>query len=112
MPWEASTSKNRPFTCGQRSADLVAKVHVARGVDEMQHVVAMVHSHVLGLDGDAAFAFDVHRVEILGPHEAGVDRPGQLQNAVGKRRLAVINVADDGEVPDAIGRDRTVRWGG
>jgi hypothetical protein len=31
-------------------------------------------------------------------------RVGQLQDAVGKRRLAVVDVGDDGEVADAVER--------
>ena len=60
------------------------------------------HPDVLGLDGDAPLPLDVHRVEVLLAHQPGVDRPGQLQDAVGQGRLAVVDVADDGEVADAV----------
>ena len=94
--------QHRPLAGGQRPADLVAEVDVARGVDEVQGVVLPRHPDVLGLDGDAPLPLDVHRVEVLLPHLAGVDRPGQLQDAVGQRRLAVVDVADDGEVADTV----------
>ena len=58
---------------------------------------------VLGLDGDAAFAFDVHRVEVLGAHEARVDGAGDLEDAVRQRGLAVIDVRDDADGPDFAG---------
>ena len=64
-----------------------------------------VDPHVLGLDGDAPLPLDVHGVEVLLPHEPGVDGSGDLQDAVRQGRLAVVDVADDGEVADALDRD-------
>ena len=55
---------------------------------------------VLRLDGDAALALDVHAVEVLGAHLAPLDEPGDLEHPVGQRRLAVVDVGDDAEVPD------------
>ena len=98
--------QDRPLAGRQGPADLVAEVDVARGVDEVQDVVGVVHPDVLGLDGDAPLPLDVHRVEVLLAHEPGVDGPGQLQDAVRQGRLAVVDVADDREVPDALGGDR------
>ncbi len=60
-----------------------------------------VDADVLGLDRDAPLAFEVHRVEILRAHVAGVDRAGDLEDAIGQRRLAVVDVRDDREVADA-----------
>ncbi|EUA87528.1 hypothetical protein I551_5960 [Mycobacterium ulcerans str. Harvey] len=31
--------------------------------------------HILRLDGDPAFAFDIHPVQVLGPHRALVNDP-------------------------------------
>ena len=96
----------------ERPRHLVGEVDVARGVDHVQHVHAGLgallvvvrhgprHPHGLALDGDAALALDVHPVEILRPGHPLVDDPGQLQHPVGKRRLAVVDVRDDAEVPD------------
>ena len=64
-----------PFARGQRPADLVAEVHVARGVDEVEGVVLPRDPHVLGLDGDAPLALDVHRVEVLLAHWRGSTAP-------------------------------------
>ena len=63
-----------------------------------------VEPDVLGLDRDAPLALEVHRVEVLGPHVAGVDGAGQLEDAVGERRLPVVDVGDDAEVADAVDR--------
>jgi hypothetical protein len=54
----------------------------------------------LGLDGDAPLAFDVHPVEILRSHIPIGDDAGELQHPVGQRRLAVIDMGDDAEVPN------------
>ena len=42
--------------------DLAAEVGVAGGIDDVDGVAAPVDRGVLGLDGDALFAFEVHRV--------------------------------------------------
>ena len=60
-----------------------------------------VDAHVLGLDRDAPLALEVHRVEVLLAHVAGVDGAGDLEDAVRQRRLAVVDVGDDREVADA-----------
>src|SRR6202034_4465510 len=91
-----------PLAGGQRPADLVAEIHVAGRVDQVQRVVLPRHPHVLGLDGDAPLPLDVHRVEVLLPHHAGVDGPGQLEDPVGQGGLTVVDVADDGEVTDTL----------
>src|SRR4029434_6424101 len=41
-------------------------------------------------------------IEHLGFHFAGLQRPGQLQKAVGEGRLAVIDVGDDREVTNVL----------
>ena len=52
------------------------------------------------LDRDAALALEVHRVEHLRFHLARLQRAGDLEEAVGERRLAVVDVRDDREVAD------------
>jgi len=42
----------------------------------------------------------VHPVQVLRPHLAAFHHPGELQHAVSQRRLAMIDVGDDAEVPD------------
>ena len=86
---------------GQRPGHLVAEVDVAGGVDEVDDVVAVVEPDRLELDGDAPLPLDVHRVEVLGPHVPGVDGAAQLEEAIGERALAVVDVRHDGEVAKA-----------
>ena len=52
------------------------------------------------LDGDAAFALQVHAVEDLGLHLARLQGPGHLEESVGQGRLAVVDVRHDGEIAD------------
>jgi hypothetical protein len=54
----------------------------------------------LALDRDPALPLEVHRVQQLGAHLAGIDGVGELENAIGERRLAVVDVRDDREVAD------------
>ena len=90
------------LACGQRAAHLVAEVDVTGRVDQVVHVPVPVDADVLGLDRDAALALEIHRVEILRLHVAGLDRPGDLEDAVGQRRLAMVDVGDDREIPDPV----------
>ena len=93
----------------QRAAHLVGEVDVPGGVDEVQDDLlagAVLpgdlprQPDVLRLDRDPALALDVHAVEVLSAHVARLDDAGELQHAVGQRRLAVVDVGDDAEVPD------------
>ncbi len=91
---------------GERAGDLVAEVDVAGGVDEVELVADAVlraegHADGLGLDGDALLALEVHVVEHLRGHVALRDGAGLLEQPVGERRFAVVDVGDDAEVADA-----------
>ena len=97
--------EDRALTCRKAARDLVGEVDVSGSVDEVEDVVAAVlgaigQAHRLGLDGDAALALDVHAVEVLGTHLAGIDHAGELQHPVGKGRLAVVDMGDDAEIAD------------
>jgi hypothetical protein len=91
--------EDRALARRQAPADLVGEVDVPGCVDEVQDVVAPVQADGLELDRDAALALDVHRVEVLLPHQAGIDRARPFEQAVRQRRLAVVDVRDDAEVP-------------
>ena len=56
----------------------------------------------LRLDGDAALALDRIGVEHLGFHLARLEAAADLDDAVGKRGLAVVDVGDDGKVADVL----------
>src|SRR6185369_10265379 len=59
---------------------------------------------------DPALALDIHGVEHLFLHLAGLQRPGGLDQAVGQRRFAMVDMRNDGEV--AYIRDRDGCHGG
>jgi len=99
--------EQRALAGGERARDLVAEVHVPRGVDEVELVAVPVaraigERHRLGLDGDAALALELHGVEHLLLHLALAEPAADLDEAVGERGLAVVHVRDDGEVADAL----------
>ncbi len=96
-------NKQRPLASRQTARNLIAEVHMSRRVHEIQNVSLAVfgrigEAHGLRLDCDAALALDVHRVEHLGFHVARVERAAKLDQAVGKRGLAVVNMGNDREV--------------
>ena len=93
------------FACGQAAADLVSEVDMTRGVDEVELVGlaiigGIVDANSLAFDGDAAFALDVHAVKQLSLHIAMRHGAGHLQNAVGERGLAMVDMGDDAEISD------------
>jgi hypothetical protein len=56
----------------------------------------------LRLDGDAALALDVHRVEHLRFHLAIGEAAAALDDAIGQRALAVVDVGNDREISDVV----------
>ena len=108
--------QQRALAGGQAARHLVGEVDVPGRVDQVQLVHAVVggteqHPHRLRLDRDAALALEIHRVEQLVAHVAVGHRLGDLQDAIGQRRLAVVDVGDDREVADARERHRVKRTG-
>src|SRR6056297_935950 len=90
-----------------RAGDVAPEVHVARGVDEVDEVVGVLvlvgHRNVRRVDGDSPLLLvflRVHR-ELLA---RGVlrDHAGTGQQVVGERRLPVVDVRGDGDVPDVL----------
>ena len=59
--------------------------------------------HGAGLDRDAALLLELHVVEHLLVHLARGDGAAALEDAVGQRRLPVVDVGDDREVADELG---------
>ena len=99
--------QQRAFARGERARDLVTEIDVARRVDQVEHVGlavlgGVVEPHRMRLDRDAALALEIHAVEHLRFHLARLQRPGELEKAVGQRRLAVIDVRDDREVTNVL----------
>ena len=78
---------------------------MARRVDQIEHVIlpvlgVIINAHRVGLDGDAALALDVHGIQQLFFHVPRLDRAGGLDQPVGKGRLAVVDMRDDGKIAD------------
>ena len=73
------------------------------GVDQVQHESLpiprhIIESHGLRLDGDAAFPFQLHLVQQLVLHLAGGHRAGDLDQTVGERRFAMIDMGNDRKI--------------
>ena len=104
-PLRGVDDQQRALAGGERARDLVGEVDVPGRVDQVQLVGLAVlrgveHAHRLRLDRDPALALEVHRVEQLRAHLARGDGLRQLEDAIGERRLAVVDVRDDREVAD------------
>ena len=95
--------QQRALAGGQGAGHLVGEVHVAGRVDEVELVGltvtgGVVERHALRLDGDAAFALQIHGIQHL-LLELAVGQPAaNLNEAVRQGGFAVINVRDDGEI--------------
>ncbi len=105
MPCAASTMRMAPSQAASARETSYEKSTWPGRVDEVERVDLAVACAIeqpdrVRLDGDAALALQVHRVEDLVDRLLGVHRPGQRQQPVGQRRLAVIDVGDDREVTD------------
>ncbi|MNP41400.1 hypothetical protein D3C76_1351020 [compost metagenome] len=78
---------------------------MAGGIDEVQLVGLavlrlVVKRDAVGLDGDTALTLQVHGIEHLGFHLACRQATAHLDETVGQRRLAMVDVGDDGEIAD------------
>ena len=95
--------QQRPFTGLQRTAHLVGKIDVARGVDQVEDVVlaiggGVLHPRRLELDRDAPFPLQLHVVEELLLHVTDRDRAGFLQQPVGQGGFPMVDVGNDAEI--------------
>ena len=107
---------DRAVTRHQRAPHLVGEVHVAGGVNQVQPVGLPVLRNVgerdrVALDRDAPFALELHVIEHL---FAELPRPhtvARLDQAIGERRLAVIDMRDDAKVANVLhGRPVRIRY--
>ena len=74
------------------TADLVAEVHMARSVDEIQHIALVLHLYSMALDGDSLFAFKVHVVQHLGLHVPLAQGLGEFQQTVRQGAFTVVDM--------------------
>ena len=83
----------------QNALDFAAKISVAGRVDDVDFVFAVTHRSVLSHDGDAALAFEVHRI-----HHALDDGfvvpigTCLLEHGIDQGGLAVIDVCDNCDI--------------
>ena len=80
---------------------------MAGRVHQVQHILfavlgRIVQPHGLRLDGDAAFALDIHIVEHLVGHFTVAQSAAHLNQAIGDSRFAVINMRDDRKVANLV----------
>ncbi len=83
--------------------DFAAEIGVTGRVDDVDAVAVPVEGGVLGADGDALFALEIHRV-----HHAfldllvGAEGAGLAEQLIDERGLAVVDVGDDCDVADFV----------
>ena len=106
-PCEASTTRRAP-------SQLISERRTSWEKSTCPGVSIRLSSYVLpsfavygrrdgvGLDRDPALALEVHGVEDLVAELPRLHRPAALDEAVGERRLAVVDVGDDAEVADVV----------
>ena len=83
----------------QHALDLAAEVRVPRRVDDVDVRAFVVDRAVLGEDRDSALALEVVGIHHpLGHLLVLAEGAGLLQQLVDQRRLAVVDVRDDGDV--------------
>src|SRR5579871_4675855 len=80
---------------------------MARRVHQIEDVIlavpgAIIQPNGLRLDGDAALALDIHRIEhlLLARHFAIRESTRHLDQTIDQRRLAMVDMGDDREVAD------------
>ena len=104
-PLGAVHHQQRAFDRAHGAGDLIGEIHMARRVDQVEHVgltvlCAVFDAHGVGLDRDAALALDIHGVEQLFLHVPVGHRIGGLNEPVGKGGFPVVDMGDDGEIAD------------
>jgi len=62
----------------------------------------VIHADRGGLDRDTFLAFQIHGVEHLRGHVAFRDCAGELEQAVGKRRFAMINMSNNTKISNVV----------
>ena len=97
--------QHRALAGGQAAGDLIVEVHMPRSVYQVHHILlavvrTIVKTHRTRLYGYPALALKLHGVEDLILHLALFNGVTLLQQAVGQRGFAVVNVGDDRKIAD------------
>ncbi len=98
-------NQQRALARGEAARNFVCEIDMPGSINKIQNVGLAVFGGVVKayrarLDGDAALAFQVHRIEELLLEFALRERAGALQQPIGKRRLAMIDMRDDRKISD------------
>ena len=108
-PWAAVNHEHGAFAGRQGPGDFVGEVDMARGINEVElevlAITLVVDRDGRGLDGDATFTLQVHRIEQLITGLAFRDGVRDLEQAISQRALPMVDVGNDGEVTDGQGWD-------
>ena len=88
-----------------------------RGINQVEDVDLAIgrgvfHTGGLELDGDAAFALQLHVVEKLRLHVASSNGAGILQEPVCQGGFPMVDVGDDAEITDPLNGNVSHRAGG
>lgn len=80
---------------------------MSRGIDKVQLIGFTVITGVgkgdaMGLDGNTAFAFQVHGIEDLLVHFSIRQSATDLDETVRYGRFPMVNMGDDGEISDVL----------
>ena len=83
------------------------------GIDEVELIIDTILGDIaqgdaLRLDGDAALALEIHRVEHLLLHLALLQAATHLDEPIGERTLAVVDMGDDREIANVRHAERRV----
>lgn len=95
------------MTAPHGSSHFVVEIDVAGRIHEIDEVfdvaVVVEHGHCLRFDSDAALLFHFELIEVL-RGRVPWDCISDLEEAVGKSRLAVVDMSNDAEVAYAFDR--------
>ncbi len=95
--------QQRTLAGGQAARNFVGEIDVTGRIDQVQHVAfpifgRVIQPHRARLDRDSALALEVHRIEELILGLAHRERAGALEDSIGQRGLAVIDMRDDRKI--------------
>src|SRR5579859_7802809 len=81
--------------------DLAAEIGVAGGINDVDVVVLVFESGVFGANGDAFFTLEIHGIHhALFGGLVGAKGAGLFEQAINERRFAMVNMGNDGDVPN------------
>ena len=94
-----------PIAGRQGTADFIVKVHMSRGVNQVQNIFLPIlrliyGADCLGLDGNPPLPLQVHIVENLGLHLPACEKSRVFDDAVRQSGLAVIYMGNNAKIPD------------